>query len=131
MLRYAGPAVKVESERGTLSRAELPLDGHPALHCASARALVSPNVCAHAHESNPAGAALNGGVHAVQHHLQHEALHFQHEKQAEIRVGLVNIISDSITLVTFLITLAARNEGRELLTNTIGRITQVRRPPHR
>ena len=64
---------------------------------------------------------------AVQHHLQHEALHFQHEKQSEIRVGLVNIISDSITLATFLITLAARNEGRELLTNTIGRITQVRR----
>jgi hypothetical protein len=62
----------------------------------------------------------------VQHHLQHTALEFQEEKQHEMKVGLVNIISDTTTLTAFFIALATRNEGRTLLTNTIGRITQVR-----
>jgi CemA family len=60
----------------------------------------------------------------VQHHLQQTALHFQEEKQHEIRVGMVNIISDLTTLTVFFISLATRAEGRELLTNTIGRVSQ-------
>ena len=61
----------------------------------------------------------------MQHHLRHTALEFQEEKQHEIRVGLVNIISDSITIVTFILVLVTRAEGRMLLTNTIGRVSQV------
>ena len=60
----------------------------------------------------------------MQHTLKHRAKEFEHEKQHEMRVGVVNLISDSITLVTFLIVLAKRNEGRRILTNTIGRVSQ-------
>ena len=60
----------------------------------------------------------------MQHTLQHTAKEFEHEKQQEMRVGAVNLISDSITLTTFLVVLATRNEGRRLLTNSIGRVSQ-------
>eukprot|EP00892_Ulva_mutabilis_P010826 jgi/Ulvmu1/8115/UM040_0010.1 len=60
----------------------------------------------------------------VFHQLQEKAHEFEHEKREEIRIGLVNIISDSVTISVFLVTLAAHVEGRTALTNTIGRISQ-------
>ena len=60
----------------------------------------------------------------MQHQLQERAHEFEHEKREEIRVGLVNIISDSVTISVFLVTLAAHGEGRTALVNTIGRISQ-------
>lgn len=60
----------------------------------------------------------------VQHQLQEKAHEFEHEKSEEIRVGLVNIISDSVTITAFLLTLAMHVEGRTALVNTIGRISQ-------
>ena len=39
-------------------------------------------------------------------------------------MGLVNLISDGTTLFTFLVTLNMRNEGRTILTQTIGRLSQ-------
>lgn len=67
---------------------------------------------------------LHNAAACVQHQLQEKAHEFEHEKREEIRVGLVNIISDSITISAFLVTLAAHVEGRTALTNTIGRISQ-------
>lgn len=60
----------------------------------------------------------------VFHQLQEKAHEFEHEKSEEIRVGLVNIISDSVTITAFLLTLAMHVEGRTALVNTIGRISQ-------
>ncbi|NJR42112.1 MAG: hypothetical protein HC767_05110 [Akkermansiaceae bacterium] len=60
----------------------------------------------------------------MQHSLQHKAHEYEHEKQEEIRVGLVNIVSDSVTIVTFAVILTMREDGRQALTNTIGRISQ-------
>jgi hypothetical protein len=60
----------------------------------------------------------------MQHHLKHKAKEFEEEKRNEMRVGMVNIISDTVTLCTFFVTLALGNEGREMLTNTIGRVSQ-------
>lgn len=60
----------------------------------------------------------------LQYELQHKAHEYEHEKQEEIRVGLVNIISDSVTIVTFGVILTMRADGRQALTNTIGRISQ-------
>lgn len=60
----------------------------------------------------------------MQSELQHKAHEFEHEKQEEIRVGLVNIVSDSVTITTFAVILTMRDDGRQALTNTIGRISQ-------
>lgn len=60
----------------------------------------------------------------MQAELQHKAHEFEHEKQEEIRVGLVNIVSDSVTITTFAVILTMRDDGRQALTNTIGRISQ-------
>lgn len=60
----------------------------------------------------------------MQHHLKHRAKEFEEEKRNEMRVGAVNLISDTVTLCTFFIVLASRNEDRQMLTNTIGRVSQ-------
>lgn len=60
----------------------------------------------------------------MQSELQHKAHEYEHEKQEEIRVGLVNIVSDSVTITTFAVILTMRDDGRQALTNTIGRISQ-------
>jgi hypothetical protein len=60
----------------------------------------------------------------LQHELQLKAHEYEHEKKEEIRSGLVNIVSDSVTIVTFSVILIMRADGRQALTNTIGRISQ-------
>lgn len=56
--------------------------------------------------------------------MQHAAHEFEEEKEEEIRAGLVNRISDSITLSTFAAVLFLRPQGRAALSSAAGRIAQ-------